>query len=109
VVGRKWVGVNVEAEGVQNWSLKNTRGREHWKQLPGASTSSILFFDFDIFPIFSVPVFSVSSNADTAPLRHAPRCSRNFPSNTSSQAGDDVQCDIGEGYSGNVQKVYGKR
>lgn len=68
VVGRMWVGVNVEAEGVRDWSLKNTRGREHWKRPPRTSTSSMIFCCFDIFLIFFVPVFSISSNADTAPL-----------------------------------------
>jgi hypothetical protein len=65
VVGRIWVGVNVEAEGVYDWSFEEN---SRTKPPPRTSTSSMLFYAFDIFLIFSVPVFSISSNADTAPL-----------------------------------------
>ena len=86
-----------------------TRGRHQAAQ----TATRLLPFRFTRF-IYHYPLSlacSVSARylTSTSPTRHAPRCSRNFPSNTSSQAGDDVQCDVSEGYSGNVQKVYGKR
>ncbi len=44
----------------------------------------------------------------TSPTRHAPRRSRDFPRHTASQASNDVQCHVGEGHPGNVQKVHGQ-
>jgi hypothetical protein len=44
----------------------------------------------------------------TSPTRHAPRRSRDFPRHTPSQASNDVQCHVGEGHPGNVQKVHGQ-
>jgi hypothetical protein len=67
-------------------------------------------FFFSYSPICSLSLdCSVSGFylTSTSPTRHAPRRSRDLPRHTPSQASNDVQCHVGEGHPGYMQKVYG--
>ena len=57
---------------------------------------------------YRAQAFNASFSPTNDIHRHAPRCSRNFPSNASSQASYDVQCNTLEGDPHYVQKVYGE-
>jgi hypothetical protein len=76
-----------------------------------ANCYSIAFFSFSpiCLPLYArwpVPLSALYLTS-TSPTRHAPRRSRDLPRHTPSQASNDVQCHVGKGHPGNVQKVHG--
>jgi hypothetical protein len=109
---------SLELQSYGNWGLqpgqkKALRGRRHrshkarvlWPTAGSTNCSRLLsYFPLFVYPYTlslacSVSAFNLTS---TSPIRHAPRRSRDLPRYTPSQASDDVQCHVGEGYPGDV-------
>jgi len=86
--------------------------QSHAEQSRHSNCYSIAFFSstlsstcLPLYTRWTVPLSALYLTS-TSPAGHAPRRPRDLPYDTSSQARNNVQCHVGKGYPGNVQKVH---
>lgn len=94
---------------IDSTSLVEDKNSAFWDpHLRSLSSTRVFLFFSDVFDCFLLSTVDLTV-CDIPPFshRHAPRCPRNLPGDTSPQAGHDVQRYVGEGDSGYVQEIHG--